>query len=195
MKKLSLALSIVLSLIILRQVNAQNQPSISLHYHAFNLFHSGLEIGYEGALLKREKTSKKERTRFSQIYCGPSIGIYHFRGNYTGITMGIDIGAKLIIFNSLELEIFGGTHYLRAQNTSKTYKQTNNGGFEKISGAGNNYLQWRAGIRFGKNFLSNGKPISINLKLGASQLPDLPSPTITPNIWIGLNYYFKKDEK
>lgn len=168
-----------------------NQASFSVHYHAFNLLHAGTELGYDTPLLKIESTNKKEKKRWYQLYCGPSLGIYNFRGNHTGITLGSDLGFKTSGQKGFEMEVFGGLHYVRAINAHETFELGSNGNFEKVDAAGNNYIQWRAGLGFGKNFLAQGKLFSINVKLGVSQT-SFPSPPLTPNIWIGYHYFFKK---
>ena len=170
-------------------LEAQNTPSISLHYHAYTFLHTGFEIGYENKLLGWEHTNKKDKQHWYQIYYGPSFGIYNYRGNHTGITLGSDLGLKTIGAKDFEFELFAGGHYLRAKNANTTFEQQSDGSFETVKGAGNNYFQWRAGLGIGKNFLPQGKPYSINLKLGVSQ-PEFPANLIIANIWIGGNYFF-----
>ncbi|MEM8523487.1 MAG: hypothetical protein AAGG68_02530 [Bacteroidota bacterium] len=180
------------ALLCFTRMEAQNESSLSLHYHAFNIFHSGLELGYDAPLLKLESINKKEQKRWYQLYLGPSLGVYNFRGNHTGITLGSDLGLKTIGHNGFEVEIFGGAHYLRTINANQTFELNNNGDFEEVKAAGQHYYQWRLGIGFGKNFLPKGHPFSVNVKVGASQTPPQPSPSITPNIWVGTNYYFNQ---
>jgi len=177
------------ALLYFTKVEGQNQASFSVHYHAYNFFHTGLELGYENQLLKLESTNKKDNKRWYQLYYGPSLGVYNFRGNHTGITLGTDLGLKTIGHKGFEMEVFGGMHYVRAINANETFELGSGGNFDKVNGAGNNYSQWRAGIGFGKNFLPQGKPFSINVKLGVS-VTSFPSPPYTPNIWVGANYYF-----
>lgn len=182
----------LLALFYLASMEAQNTSSLSLHYHAFNLFHTGVEVGYDTPLLKLESINKKENKRWYQLYLGPSLGIYNFRGNNTGITLGSDLGLKTIGHKGFEVEVFGGIHYLRAINANPTFELGNSGNFEPVKNAGHHYHQWRVGIGIGKNFLSKGHPFGVNVKIGASQIPPQPSPSISPNIWIGANYYFNQ---
>ncbi len=169
---------------------AQNEPSIRLQYQGYNLFHAGLEVGYESSLLHWYTSTKKEKQRWYQVYYAPNLGVYNFKGNHVGFTLGTDLGAKMTFNKGFELELFGGAHFVRAQNAQTTFTQNTEGGFSEVNGAGNNYFQWRAGLGFGKNFLPQGKPFSVHMKLGITKT-SFPSPPITPNVWIGVNYFFK----
>lgn len=174
-------------------VPAQNQASVSLNYHGYNLLHNGLEVAYAAPLLSWQKTNKKDRMRWYQIYYSPGIGAYSYRGNHLGLTVGTDAGGKITWDKGFEFEVFGGLHYLRTWNANPTYEQDGAQNFSRVRGAGNNYRQWRAGIGFGKNFLPKGLPFSVNVKLGVSQA-NFPSPPLTPNVWIGVHYFFRHNK-
>lgn len=184
------AITIVLiTFLCFTKIEGQNQASLRLHYFAYNYFHPGLEIGYELPIIAIQKTTKKDRQRWHQVYLAPNLGVYYHKRNHTGILLGSDLGLKTIGSSGFEMQIFGGAHYLRTQLANKTFEQQTNGSFEQIKGAGNNHFQWRAGLGFGKNFLpKQEKPLSINLKLGIAQ-QHFPGSPVVPNIWLGINYY------
>lgn len=171
-------------------VMGQDQAAFTVHYNAYNLFHPGIEIGYQLPLFSKTVINKKENKRWYQVDLHPNMATYYHWNNHTGLLLGSDLQLKTISNGGFEFQVFGGGHYLRTILGNPTFKQVANGSFEEVKFAGGNYFHWRAGFGFGLNLIPKyDKPYAFNIKAGVTQ-PNLPGSPIIPNLWLGVNYYF-----
>ena len=188
-----ISLTLILSLVLITNTNAQDQPALRLNLQGYNVIFPGVEIAYQHPIFKRTLNQSKQNKFILNL--APVFDFYHYKGNHTGIGLTGEMNLQIISKKGFISELYGGYGLLGSILSGEVYELNDQDRFESNNLKGNVYTNWKVGFGFAKRCsFKSGKILYLNFRAGIRHAKT-PGAFVTPIFNLGVNFLLNQKKK